>query len=524
VRAIFAAAYQFWPTWSYDYQHLIELCHQNGILVYAWFELPHVSPKFWEEHKDWRAKTATGTDGGNNAVIWRYNMDLDIPECQDAAFDSVLAMVKQYPWDGVNIAELNYDSKDGPNNPQYYTSMGASTRSAFRALEGFDPIDLFKPDSPLYWKVNPNALKKFELYRSQRVLAWHRTLLGKIAPIAQERDMEIIVTMLDSLHSPRTLRDTGVDSHLIVSLMDQFPFTLQVEDPFYFWTESPDRYKRFGETYAKLVRDPNRLMFDINVVKDRDISHSHAPTHLPAGIELAQCLVYATMVSGRAAIYDASTVAFEDLQTLSRVLAHNARVEPHWNSWVTESTQSVLLSTPGKWENFRVDDKLWPGWSDTEISLPAGRHRITAVPQKSSFRFFNTSALDFRLLHFTGDIDSMALTNRGLGFSYDSHLRALALFNRKPFEVKVDGQPLQDQPEVLFGTWSIRLPRGRHQVEVLADSTATVILDKTSLYSSGLIVVFGLVACGLMVLIYMSILARRAIGRTVRGRVSSSKS
>ena len=45
VRAIYAAAYQFWPTWSYNYQHLIELCHQNGILVYAWFELPHVSPE-----------------------------------------------------------------------------------------------------------------------------------------------------------------------------------------------------------------------------------------------------------------------------------------------------------------------------------------------------------------------------------------------------------------------------------------------------------------------------------------------
>jgi len=524
VRAIYAAAYQFWPTWAYNYQHLIELCHQNGILVYAWFELPHVSPKFWEEHKDWRAKTATGADGGNNGVIWRYNMDLDIPECQNAAFDFVVSMVKQYPWDGVNIAELNYDTKDGPNNPQYYTSMGASTRTAFRALEGFDPIDLFKSDSPLYWKLNPNALKKFELYRSQRVLAWHRTLLEKITPIAQERDMEIIVTMLDSLHSPRTLRDTGIDSHLILSLMDQFPFTLQVEDPFYFWTESPDRYKRFGQTYTKLVRDPNRLMFDINVVNDRDLSHSHSPTVLPAGIELAQCLIYATMVSGRAAIYDASTVAFEDLQTLSRVLAHSAHVEPHWNSWVTQSNQSVLLSTPGKWENFRVDDKVWPGWSDTEISLPAGRHRITAVPQKSSFRFFNTSALDLRLLHFTGDLDSLAPTNRGLGFSYDSHLRALALLNRRPFEVKVDGQPLQDQPEVLFGTWSIRLPRGRHQVEVLADSTATVILDKTSLYSSGLIVVFGLVACGLMVLIYMSILARRAIGRTVRGRVSSSKS
>ena len=29
---------------------LIEACHREGILVYAWFELPHVSEKFWADH------------------------------------------------------------------------------------------------------------------------------------------------------------------------------------------------------------------------------------------------------------------------------------------------------------------------------------------------------------------------------------------------------------------------------------------------------------------------------------------
>jgi hypothetical protein len=101
-------------------------------------------------------------------------------------------------------------------------------------------------------------------------------------------------------------------------------------------------------------------------------------------------------------------------------------------------------------------------------------------------------------------------------------LRALALFNRQPFEIKVDGQLLQEKPDVLFGIWNVRLPRGRHKVEVLADNTATVILEKTSMYSSRLIVIFGSVACGLMMLIYISILARRAIGRAVRSRAQSS--
>ena len=37
---------------------LIEVCHREGILVYAWLELPHVSTEFWDRHPEWREKTA----------------------------------------------------------------------------------------------------------------------------------------------------------------------------------------------------------------------------------------------------------------------------------------------------------------------------------------------------------------------------------------------------------------------------------------------------------------------------------
>ncbi len=39
---------------------LIQACHKNAILVYAWLELPHVSEKFWADHPDWREKTGAG--------------------------------------------------------------------------------------------------------------------------------------------------------------------------------------------------------------------------------------------------------------------------------------------------------------------------------------------------------------------------------------------------------------------------------------------------------------------------------
>ena len=207
VRAIYAAAYHFWPNWSYDYGRLVDVCHKNGILVYAWLELPHVSVKFWGDHPNWRAKTATGADG---LVGWRYHMDLDIPECQDAVFDFVEDLLKRYPWDGVNIAELNYDTNNGPNDPKNYLPMGTTTRDAFKALGGFDPILLFSPESAYYWEQNPGALKKFNDYRAQRVLAWHRALLEKITPLAQRKDMRQIIMITDGKPSALTLPDGRV--------------------------------------------------------------------------------------------------------------------------------------------------------------------------------------------------------------------------------------------------------------------------------------------------------------------------
>ncbi len=513
VRAIYAAAYQFWPKWSYNYQHLVDVCHRNGILVYAWFEFPHVSMKFWEDHPEWRAKTATGADG---VVGWRHQMDLDIPECRQAVFDFAADFLKKYDWDGVNIAELNYDTANGPETPKSYLPMGAATRTAFSAQAHFDPILLFNPKSPYYWRRNPGALKKFEAYRSQRVLTWHQELLDRITPIAASRDMEVIVTMLDSLHSKTVNRDTGVDSRLILPLMKRYPFTLQVEDPAHFWADSPERYQKFAETYLKLVPDPRRLMFDINVVPDRDIAKSSAPTPTDMGVELAQTVVSAGgQGSGRVALYSEGTIPYQDMELLSRVMAHTVEVDTLSNSWTVASGIPVILKAPGQWQNYRVDHQIWPGWGKDSIVMPPGDHRIT--PFKPRFRLVDTSALDMRLLRFNGDMETLGPNKQGFGFTYNSMTRALAMLNREPHDILVDGASYGGHAFPYAGYWNVRLPSGSHRVDVIADSTASVIVNTTSLYSATAIVIFGAVTCGLMGFLYMSILVRRAFSRTRKG-------
>ena len=57
---------------------LIAACHRQGILVYAWFELPHVSEKFWDDHPQWREQTAVQQDA---QLDWRKLMNLQNRDC-----------------------------------------------------------------------------------------------------------------------------------------------------------------------------------------------------------------------------------------------------------------------------------------------------------------------------------------------------------------------------------------------------------------------------------------------------------
>jgi len=62
-------------------ERLIKACHRHGILVYAWVEFPHVSEAFWNEHPEWREKTASGQDA---QLDWRQLMNLTDPQCERA--------------------------------------------------------------------------------------------------------------------------------------------------------------------------------------------------------------------------------------------------------------------------------------------------------------------------------------------------------------------------------------------------------------------------------------------------------
>ncbi|MBI3472984.1 MAG: hypothetical protein HY013_16630 [Candidatus Solibacter usitatus] len=76
IAALHVAAWHFFePDGERDryLSALIDACHRHGVLVYAWLELPHVSDKFWNDHPEWREKTALLQDAH---LDWRRLMNL----------------------------------------------------------------------------------------------------------------------------------------------------------------------------------------------------------------------------------------------------------------------------------------------------------------------------------------------------------------------------------------------------------------------------------------------------------------
>jgi hypothetical protein len=103
-----------------------------------------------------------------------------------------------------------------------------------------------------------------------------------------------------------------------------------------------------------------------------------------------------------------------------------------------------------------VDGRLWPAVDDNTVWLPAGRHTVGPAA---------TLPLA-RLLYLNGDLLGASVADDAIEFEYRSRAQAIALLDREPQSIFVDGQPVS--VPVLKGTkhWSLFLPKGAHRVRV----------------------------------------------------------
>ena len=494
IRTVYVAAWQFYDRYTFNYAALIRACHRNGISVYAWFMFPQVTPLMWQQHPEWREQAAVGGDGRPG---WRYLMNFQNPDVFRAAMDWTKNLLHSFDWDGINIAELNFDAEHPDYlRPDRFIPMNKEVRADFAKKAGFDPVQLFTPSSAYYHERNPKALAKFLRYREDIVTEWHRRVLTELDPVVRERGLEVIVTAMDSLHSKYVQPALGVNSRRIAALMQEFDFTLQVEDPVEHWAEPPDRYRRFAEDYRQIVPDQRRLMFDINVVSEREIEGTSLPSTIARGTELART-VMAAAVLGRVAIYAEHTVGPQDWPILGSALARPAQVVARDDRVEVESSMPVFLNSP-KDRAYSLDDRTWPTASGG-VLVPPGHHHLSV--SSPGLGIFRTQSAQFHSL--SCDLLGVDVLPTGLVLRYTSPGRAAIVLTQRPQEISLDGHRASLPVEGRGDEWVVLAPRGEHRLDITTLTSAGLAVNRSSWILSSVIAVFGAVATLLMLWFYL---------------------
>jgi uncharacterized protein YdaL len=506
VRVIYAAAWVFDKSYIYDYGRLIRVCHANGILVYAWFEYPQVSPLFWEQHPEWREVPAAG----NQYPSWRLAMNFANPDCRTAAQRMMTDVLNRWAWDGANLAELNFDGVGDGDQPESVVPMNDDFRSSFHSSYGFDPKELFNRKSRHWWRSDQEGWNHYLASRTAMVTQWNRTFLTVLRPFANSGH-EVIVTMLDSLEHPEVTTKTGVDSQEIIKLLREFPFTLQIEDPAASWSDPPSRYLKLAARYRQLTQPNSHLMFDVNVISGRDITTTHLPLALASGVELAATVRAARRLSDRVALYGDATVRSRDLELLAYAAADRATVTTHDFTWSVQSPDAVEVNVPSGLESLYRDGKDWPYRGLGFALLPPGSYTLTSPT--TWLYLIDTRELRPQLLQISSSLISADTVRGHLIFKYDSPSPVLAGLNRTPAEVIVDGPPATVLPGAREIGAVVILPAGRHRVEISGSSGVAAFLDVAGLASSSLIVLFGTLSIVILFIIFLSIRVRRLFPR-----------
>ncbi len=353
IRIVHVAGWHQYPKYTYDYARLIRLAHANGILVYAWLEPPQVSQMFWNNHPEWREKNVYGDDA---KPAWRYPVALTDNQCIKAVIKEYQSFLESYDWDGVNLAELYFESGRGFEEPKLFTPAHPSARLELKRKYGIDLKAAFDSLSPSYWKTNAEVKNAIIHYRIQKLQEIHETLLSMFSEIANTKPgFQIIVTALDNLGSPELREQFGVDMHSILNLQKRYKFTLQVEDPQARWSSDPLRYIEMGKQYSQLI-DSSKLMLDLNILnfrnKDAIIPF---PTLIQTGTESFHLIRAASLGASRFTIYSEASVNPQDLSMFSYALASNVHYHFTESGITTAAPYSFVLRLPKDITEITVD-------------------------------------------------------------------------------------------------------------------------------------------------------------------------
>jgi hypothetical protein len=421
IAALHVAAWHFYDRSAESdayLQGLIEACHRRQIQVYAWLELPHVSEKFWQDHPEWREQTAAGQDAH---LDWRKLMSLQHPDCRRAVREGVGSLLKGFDWDGVNVAELYFESLEGAANPARFTPYHPVVRERF----GKDPAA---------------AMPEFLQFRAKLAEEMQREWLGFVAKARP--GLDVVLTHVDDRFDRRMRDLIGADAARVLPLLEEQPFTFLIEDPATVWHLGPERYPKIAEQYAPLTRHRERLAIDLNIVERYQDVY---PTKQQTGVELFRLVQLAAQSFERVALYFENSLLKQDLGLLPTASATVSSYRRRGDRVEVETR----LSSGVRWTGgAKVNGQPWAAVTGDWVTVPAGQSIVQPGPEPP-----------VRLLDLNGELVSARWDDRGIDLAYRSNARGYARFSDA---VMVDGRTVCRSE----GECVVELPAGDRQVRI----------------------------------------------------------
>lgn len=413
---------------------LIDACHRNAITVYAWLELPHVSERFWQDHPEWREKTALLQDAH---LDWRKLMNLQNPDCRREVARGMRALMDRFDWDGVNLGELYFESLEGFDNKARFTPMNEDVRRSYRERHGVDPANIKSEDTA--------ELRRFLDFRAELTRQMQSEWIGEVEAIRKIRPgLDLVLTHIDDRYDRRMRDLLGADAEAVLPMLEKHDFTFLIEDPATTWHLGPERYPQIAAKYRPLTARTERLAIDINIVERYQDVY---PTKQQTGTELFQLIHLAAGAFARVALYFENSILKQDWGLLPAAAASAKVLEITDGGITVDSSNGLGVRWAGP---ASVDGAAWPVTDDNVVWLPGGRHRITAGAPLTSPRILDLNA----------DLLNAKARGNETEFEYRSATRAILSLDSEPSRVQVDNTILPKASKFMV------LPPGRHRVRL----------------------------------------------------------
>jgi hypothetical protein len=433
----------------------IAAAHDRGIVVYAWLEWPMVSKEFWDGHPECREQTAAGVDA---KVDWRYHIAIEDARCFELATAELKPLIMDLDWDGIDIAELYFESPLGLDSPESFTPMHRSFREEFQKAYGVDPQEVFRVGSPTYWKNNPELTRALLDYRIALITRLNTRLLELCEQLKTVKPhLRTVMTVIDTITDAAMRDKIGVDVDQFVKLQNRYGFDLEIEDPYTLWSLGPKRYRLIGEQYRSRIFKDYSLSIDINIVERQDEVY---PTKKQRGLELLQLINAASGSSDRVILYGLSTLEPSDMYFVKYAHGQDIVFDEHRDGSIKiKSNRKFSWKTAARNIQFYVDGNRWPCAAMDEIMVPKGEHAICSrpIPRKEY-------EAQLRIENVNGEILSAAWNAPELSLEYTSADRLYLTLNQAASLLRLDAEEFHMTPRKVGSKFLLVLPQGRHQV------------------------------------------------------------